>query len=104
VLAVGGVEDHVHLLIEVPASMAISKAMQRIKRGSSLWMHHTCGKAAFEWQEGYGVFSIGRSQVEATVEYIATQEEHHHKRDFQAEFIAILERYGVKYDPRHVWG
>jgi hypothetical protein len=78
--------------------------MREIKSCSSRWMHETCAMPGFEWQEGYGAFSIGQGQVEATQAYIAGQEEHHRKRDFQAEFIAILKKHGIEYDPRYVWG
>jgi REP element-mobilizing transposase RayT len=103
-LAVGGTEDHVHLLLSLPSSMPVAKAMREIKSASSRWMHETCGQAGFEWQEGYGAFSIGWSQVETTLAYIACQEEHHKNRDFQAEFVAILKKHRMEYDPRYVWG
>lgn len=72
--------------------------------GKRRWMHDTCGVSEFAWQEGYGAFSVGLKQVEATVEYIAGQKEHHRKRDFQAEFVAFLKKHGIEYDPRYVWG
>jgi len=65
-------------------------------------MHET--HPAFEWQEGYGAFSIGHAQIEATVAYITTQKEHHRTRDFQAEFLAILEKHRIAYDPQYIWG
>ena len=103
-LAVGGTEDHVHLLLSLPSTLAIAEAMRKIKGGSSRWLHESCGLVGFEWQKGYGAFSIGCSQVNATVAYIAEQREHHRKRDFQAEFLSILKRHGIDYDPRYVWG
>ena len=103
-LAVGGTDDHVHLLLSLPSTLAIAEAMRRIKGGSSLWLHESCGLTGFEWQKGYGALSIGCSQIDATVEYIAGQQEHHRKRDFQAEFLSILKRHGIEHDPRYVWG
>jgi len=103
-LAVGGTEDHVHLLISLPSSMAIATAMREIKSGSSRWMHETGGMPEFAWQEGYGAFSVGQKQAETTVAYIAGQKEHHRRRDFQAEFLAFLKKHRVAYDPRFVWG
>jgi len=103
-LAVGGVEDHVHLLLALPANLDLARAMRTIKSGSSRWMHVTAGEKGFSWQEGYGAFSIGRSQVSATLAYIAGQREHHRKRDFQAEFAAILKMHGIAYDERSVFG
>jgi len=103
-LAVGGTEDHVHLLLSLPSTLTIAEAMRKIKGGSSRLLHESCGLTGFEWQKGYGAFSIGCSQVDATRAYIAGQQEHHRKRDFQAEFLSILKRHGIEYDPRYVWG
>jgi REP element-mobilizing transposase RayT len=103
-LGVGGTDDHVHLVLSLPSNSSIAGAMQKIKGGSSLWLHERCGLAGFEWQKGYGAFTIGCSQVDATLAYVAGQKEHHKKRDFQAEFLAILKRHGIDYDPRYVWG
>ena len=99
-IAVGGTDDHVHILLLLPSSVTISEAMRKIKAGSSHWLHETCGQTGFEWQLGYGAFTIGWSQVDATVAYIAGQQEHHRRRDFQAEFLAILKQHEIDYDPR----
>ena len=104
-LAIGGVEDHAHLLLSMPSTMTISQAMQLIKGGSSRWVHETFPEhRGFEWQEGYGAFSIGISQAEETKRYIANQQEHHRVKTFEEEYIAILEKHGIEYDPRFVWG
>jgi putative transposase len=104
-LAVGGVEDHVHLLLSLPSTMTISMAMQLVKGGSSKWVHDTFrDKRDFAWQEGYGAFSIGISQVDDTKRYIENQAEHHRVKTYEEEFIAFLERHGIEYDPRYVWG
>ena len=103
-LGIGGMEDHVHLLLSLSSSMSIAAAMREVKSASSHWMHETCAMNGFEWQEGYGAFSIGWTQVAATLAYIARQKEHHQKRDFQAEYIAFLKKHGIEYDPRYVWG
>ncbi len=103
-LAVGGMDDHVHILLSMPASSSVANAMREIKSASSRWMHETCSMKDFDWQEGYGAFSIGWAQMSATVAYIARQQEHHRKRDFQAEFLAFLKKHRVEYDPRYVWG
>jgi REP element-mobilizing transposase RayT len=103
-LGIGGMEDHVHILLSLPSSVPIATAMREIKSASSLWMHQSYQIDGFEWQEGYGAFSIGWTQVSATLEYIAGQKEHHRKRDFQAEYIAFLKKHRIEYDPRYVWG
>jgi hypothetical protein len=78
--------------------------MRDIKSASSHWMHETCSVENFEWQEGYGAFSVGWSQVAPTLAYISRQQEHHRKRDFEAEFIAFLKKHRIEYDPRYVLG
>ena len=101
----GGAANHVHVLLVLPSTMAIAKAIQLLKAGSSLWIHDTFpSQRGFTWQEGYGAFSLGVSQVEATKKYIESQAEHHRKRTFQEEFLAFLERHKIEYDERYVWG
>ena len=72
-LAVGGVADHSHVLLSLPPTITVAKAIQLVKAGSSQWMHEQTGSHRFEWQEGYGAFSVGASQVPATVHYIESQ-------------------------------
>ncbi len=104
-LAIGGVEDHVHLLLSLPATTPVAKAIQVIKGGSSKWIHESFPEQRdFAWQEGYGAFSVGISQIEATVHYIQTQREHHRKRTFEEEFVSFLKRHGIDYDARYVLG
>jgi putative transposase len=104
-LAVGGVPDHIHILLSVPATIAISKAIQLIKGGSSKWIHDTFPEQGrFAWQEGYGAFSIGISQVGTTIAYIGAQPRHHRTKTFQEEFLNILKKHGIEYDERYLWG
>jgi putative transposase len=103
-LIVGGVEDHAHVLLSLPPTKALSDAMREIKAASSWWMRHTAGKPEFEWQEGYGAFSIGQSQISATIAYIDGQVEHHRARNFEEEFLAILKKHEIEYDARYVLG
>ena len=103
-LCVGGTEDHAHLLLSLPATISIAKAMQLIKGGSSKWVHDNFpDKHLFAWQEGYGAFSLGISDVDRTVNYIKTQKEHHGKMDFKQELIAFLQRHKIEYDERYIW-
>lgn len=104
-LAAGGTDDHLHALLSLPAVMPISKAVQLIKGGSSKWVHDTFPRhRLFSWQEGYGAFSIGISQIQGTVDYILNQEKHHKRHSFQSEFIAFLKKHKIDYDERYVWG
>jgi putative transposase len=104
-LAIGGVEDHVHLLLSIPSTLSIAHAVQLIKGGSSKWVHDTFpDKKGFEWQQGYGAFTVGISQVPVTKRYIANQCEHHRTTSYEEEFIAFLEKHGIEYDPKYVWG
>jgi REP element-mobilizing transposase RayT len=98
-LAIGGVADHVHILLSLPATMAISKAMQLLKGNSSKWIHESFpGLRQFAWQQGYGAFSIGISGIEETSAYIRDQEEHHRTKTYREEVIAFLERHGLPFD------
>ena len=102
-IAVGGQSDHVHLLLALQTSQTVAGAMRIIKSGSSRWMHETAGSRLFAWQQGYGAFSVGSAQMDATIAYIARQKEHHSRRDFQAEFLAILRKHSLEYDLERVW-
>ncbi|HKR60331.1 MAG TPA: transposase [Pyrinomonadaceae bacterium] len=102
-LAVGGVSDHLHTLLSLPGTMSFAKAVQLIKGGSSKWIHEELGLKKFEWQEGYGAFSVSQSQVKKTIAYINNQKEHHRKRTFKEEFLELLNKHGVDYDPRYIF-
>ena len=103
-IIIGGIEDHVHVLCKVSKTRSISSVVENVKKKSSKWIK-TRGIEYndFYWQNGYGAFSIGKSQVNTLKEYIQNQEEHHRKKSFKDEFIEILNRYGVKYDERYLW-
>jgi putative transposase len=104
-ISIGGVMDHVHMLILIPASIPVAKAIQLVKGGSSKWLHENITLMKnFAWQEGYGAFSISASQVPEVVSYIAGQEEHHRIKSFQEEYLSFLKEYNVEYDERYVWG
>jgi REP element-mobilizing transposase RayT len=100
--AIGGVEDHIHLLLQFPATIAISEAIKKIKANSSGWMSNEIG--AFAWQAGYGAFGVSKSNLAVVVKYIQNQEQHHRKMSFEEEFIALLKKHGVEYDPKYVFG
>jgi REP element-mobilizing transposase RayT len=100
--AIGGIEDHIHILLTIPATKDIAKAVQEIKANSSRWMRQHI--KTFQWQEGYGSFSVSKSNVSAVAKYIGGQREHHRRITFEEEFIALLEKHGVEYDPKYVFG
>jgi REP element-mobilizing transposase RayT len=103
-IEIGGVEDHVHILLSLPSAMAISKALQLIKGGSSKWIHETFPEhRLFAWQEEYGAFSVSVSQLDKTIAYIQGQEAHHRKMTFQEEFLALLKKHRIEYDERYLW-
>jgi REP element-mobilizing transposase RayT len=103
-IEIGGVEDHVHILLSLPSTMAISKALQLMKGGSSKWVHETFPEhRLFAWQEEYGAFSVSVSQLDKTIEYIQGQEVHHRKMTFQEEFLALLKKHRIEYDERYLW-
>ena len=101
-LQVGGVDDHVHLLVGLKAIHAVSDIVREVKKASNSWVQEALDRK-FQWQEGYGAFTVSRSDVGEVTDYIASQEEHHRKRTFQEEYLAFLEEQGIEYDPRYLW-
>ncbi len=99
-LAIGGVADHVHVLLGLPATLSLAKAMQLLKGNSSKWLHETFPELRNSgWQEGYAAFSISISGVEETIAYIRGQEEHHRTRSYREETELFLRRHGLAFDP-----
>jgi len=103
-ILVGGVADHVHILIHLGRSVSQADLVKELKRGSNIWIHERFPQIAkFAWQAGYGAFSVSASNLEAVRTYIENQPEHHAKVSFQDEFRAFLEKHGVPFDERYVW-
>ena len=103
-IEIGGAADHVHILAKFRADAAVSDMVRSIKANSSRWMNDGAGGAErFEWQAGYGAFTVSDSQVGAVLAYIRGQAEHHRRRSFQEEFVAFLDRHGIQFDQRYVW-
>jgi len=103
-LGIGGTDNHVHALLSLNTTVSAAEAMRKWKSLSSGWIHETFpASASFAWQEGYGIFSISRSNADKVVRYIENQAEHHKRRTFEEEFITLLERHGIEYDPQRIW-
>jgi putative transposase len=101
-IVIGGMEDHAHLLLALPSELAIAKAMQLIKGGSSKWFRDKYVRD-FGWQQGFGGFSVSASLVPKVTAYIRGQKEHHRKFDFKEEYLLLLKKHGVAYDPKYLW-
>jgi len=102
-LAVGGMEDHVHLLVGLKPSHRLDYFLRDLKADSSEWVHKEIGKRMFGWQKGYGAFSVSPSNVEGVKRYIFNQAKHHRHKTFKEEYIELLEASGIEYDERYLW-
>jgi putative transposase len=103
-LAAGGTANHVHLLVSHSKTVAVADYMEDLKKDSSKWIKTQDPQCrVFRWQDGYGAFTVGQSNVGALKRYIAQQKVHHRKVSFQEEFSNILRKYGIHYDERYIW-
>jgi REP element-mobilizing transposase RayT len=103
-LAIGGIEDHVHLYLRWRTDAAISDLMRVVKAESSRWIHQTFGGLAdFAWQEGYAVFTVSKSQEPVVTSYIAHQREHHRKEDYKSELLRLLVAHEIEFEERYVF-
>ena len=103
-LCIGGVADHVHLLISMPATVTFAQAMQLIKGGSSKWIHETFpGMSGFAWQESYGAFAVDETSLDRVIAYIQNQAVHHRSVGFQDEFVAFLKANRMSYNEKYLW-
>ena len=103
-IAINNMPDHLHLLVGLRPDAALSDLMRDVKAGSSKFInerHWMAGR--FSWQEGFGAFSHSRSQLGTVIRYIENQQEHHVRRSFRDEYVALLEKFGVEYDPRYIF-
>ncbi|MEO8378084.1 MAG: IS200/IS605 family transposase [Acidobacteriota bacterium] len=100
---IGGIEDHVHLLLGLRATHCLADVLRDIKTASSKWAHEERHLPRFGWQDGYGAFTVSRSNIDSVRSYIATQEEHHRKHPFQSEYLALLKKHHVEFDERFLW-
>jgi putative transposase len=100
-LAIGGTSNHIHILLALPPTIPVAEAAQKLKANSSRWLGEQ--GLEFQWQEGYGAFSVSPSLVDAVRRYVRNQEEHHKKRSFEDEFRLLLEKSGVVFDPEKLF-
>src|SRR5215469_8932213 len=101
-ITIGGTADHVLAFFQLARTQNVAKVVEILKSSSSQWLKSQ-GILAFAWQRGYGCFSLGKSQAETLVQYIANQAEHHQKISFQDELREILRKYGIAFDERYLW-
>lgn len=99
---IGGIEDHVHLLIGFKATHRLADFMQELKKSASVWVHEQIGQRDFAWQEGYAAFSVSPTARPAVKNYISNQEEHHRRKTFTEELIELLDTAGIEYDPKYL--
>jgi|SRR5215213_6387986 len=101
-LAIGGVADHLHILVSLKSKHRLDYFLRDLKADSSTWIHTELRKN-FEWQKGYGAFSVSPSSIEGVKKYIANQEEHHKRKSFQTEYIELLNASGIEFDEKYLW-
>ena len=102
-IAVGGTEDHEHILTGLRATHRLADVVKDIKVASSKWVHQEIGSRLFGWQSGYGAFTVSPSQIEKVRHYVLNQEEHHRKKTVQEEYVDLLKLAGVEYDEKYLW-
>ncbi len=103
-IEIGGTADHIHILLRLPADLPIADCLRVTKTNSSRWVKKKWPhRRLFAWQGGYGAFSVSESSRNAVIRYIRNQERHHRRISFQDEFLALLTKHGVPFDPRYVW-
>jgi REP element-mobilizing transposase RayT len=103
-IIINGMEDHVHCFLGLKPTVSNSDLMKTVKAKSSKYINdHQLTKRRFEWQEGFGVFSYGHSQIDLVYKYIINQEEHHKRQTFKEEYLEYLEKYEIPYDERYIF-
>mgnify|MGYP006307689323 CR=1 FL=1 len=103
-ILINGIANHVHVFSTLPKLITVPKLIEELKRNSSRWIKSKgVSYQRFAWQNGYGAFSVSESQLRIVLQYIQRQKEHHKKRSFQEEFIEILEKHNIEYDPKYIW-
>jgi REP element-mobilizing transposase RayT len=103
-LAAGGMHDHIHLYASLPSTITIADFVSAMKSNSSRWVHENfANRQAFAWQEGYGAFTVSKSEEQKVMRYITNQSERHRKHTFKEEFLIFLEKHAVEYNEQYLW-
>jgi REP element-mobilizing transposase RayT len=102
-LTIGGIADHVHLLMRLRATHCLADVVRDIKAGSSRWVHEHLRRPTFAWQDGYAGLTVSPSGIPSVFAYIGRQEAHHRKKTFQEEYVEFLRKSGIEYDDRYLW-
>ena len=101
-LKIGGIEDHVHLLVRLKSKHRLDYFLRDLKADSSEWVHKEITRR-FEWQKGYGAFSVSPTEVKSVSRYIENQREHHRRVDFKTEYVDLLTKADVEFEERFLW-
>ncbi len=99
---IGGVADHVHILVGLKATHCLAEVLRELKKASSSWVHDKVGMSSFAWQEGYAAFTVSATARHSVKSYIANQEEHHRVKSFREELVEMLKRAGIEFDPKYL--
>ena len=102
-LEIGGIDDHIHLVTSCSPTVALADFVRDIKANSSKWLHEDKGRRDFQWQAGYGAFTVSRSRIDVLRQYVLNQPAHHRKQSFEDEFRAILQRHGISFDEKYLF-
>jgi REP element-mobilizing transposase RayT len=103
-IEIGGIADHVHMLVKLPPTIAMADFVRNIKANSSKWAHQRDDVGRdFAWQVGYSAFTVSESQAERVRRYVATQDRHHRKTKFEEELLVLLAKNRIEYDERYLW-
>jgi len=103
-IAINGMPDHIHLFIGMKPSCCLSDLVREVKKSSNNFINdNQLSKYKFDWQEGYGAFSYGQSQIDVVAKYILNQKKHHRKQSFKEEYIQFLEKFNIEYQDKYLF-
>jgi REP element-mobilizing transposase RayT len=99
---IGGVDDHVHILVGLKATHCLADVMRELKKAATFWVRQEIGIVSFAWQDGYAAFTVSATSRSAVRGYIANQEEHHRVKPFRDELLEMLNKAGIEFDPKYL--